>query len=395
MAFSRRTEKPRPMRMLVEMGSWKRFMIDLYGVILLAVVMEFFFGYNFFYKYVRISVIGILLVWISFGLSRGIWSFFMSSYGNFPPGRYPTPKRDKKTSTGSNDLFDYAAVEVQGWRPAMEDASLIELFFTDRRLYSWSLFAVFDGHGGPQVSRWLATNVIPALKETVDGQWSSQETPLSLPQMESAMRKTCQNLDVKLRNCGHYDFVGSTCNWVMMNKDNMICANIGDSRCIYSSDGKAVDVSIDHKPERKSERERIENAGGVVYQTGPCYRVDGCGLNLSRAFGDFHYKQRLDLAAEDQKVSAVPDTFIVDFQREKIEFVLIACDGVFELPSQEVADAVRSTLQSNGHLVAVSSLADKCISPSLIQTQGKGGDNVSAILITIKDNAGNIRLNSR
>jgi len=213
--------------------------------------------------------------------------------------------------------------------------------------------------------------------------------------MESAMRKTCQTLDVKLRNCGHYDFVGSTCNWVMMNKDNMICANIGDSRCIYSSDGKAVDVSIDHKPERKSERERIENAGGVVYQTGPCYRVDGCGLNLSRAFGDFHYKQRLDLAAEDQKVSAVPDTFIVDFQREKIEFVLIACDGVFELPSQEVADAVRNTLQSNGHLVAVSSLADKCISPSLIQTQGKGGDNVSAILITIKDNAGNIRLNSR
>ena len=49
---------------------------------------------------------------------------------------------------------------------------------------------------------------------------------------------------------------------------------------------------------------RIEEAGGSVAQIGPCYRVDGWGLNLSRAFGDFHYKDRSDLQPHQQKVSS-------------------------------------------------------------------------------------------
>ena len=33
-------------------------------------------------------------------------------------------------------------------------------------------------------------------------------------------------------------------------------------------------------------------AGGTVGVVGPCARIDGWGLNLSRALGDFHYKAR-------------------------------------------------------------------------------------------------------
>lgn len=63
--------------------------------------------------------------------------------------------------------------------------------------------------------------------------------------------------------------------------NEVIVANIGDSRCVLSRDGEAVDLSVDHKPEDEEELQRIEEAGGKVTQDG---RVNG-GLNLSRAFG--------------------------------------------------------------------------------------------------------------
>lgn len=59
-------------------------------------------------------------------------------------------------------------------------------------------------------------------------------------------------------------------------------ANAGDSRCVLCRAGKAVDLSIDHKPEDEAERNRIEKAGGNVTVSG---RVNG-GLNLSRAIGN-------------------------------------------------------------------------------------------------------------
>ena len=58
-------------------------------------------------------------------------------------------------------------------------------------------------------------------------------------------------------------------------------ANAGDSRCVLSRAGKAVEMSFDHKPEDDIERKRIEKAGGKVTSDG---RVNG-GLNLSRALG--------------------------------------------------------------------------------------------------------------
>lgn len=63
-------------------------------------------------------------------------------------------------------------------------------------------------------------------------------------------------------------------------------ANAGDSRCVVCRDGKALDMSVDHKPEDKVELDRIKNAGGKVTVDG---RVNG-GLNLSRAIGDHAYK---------------------------------------------------------------------------------------------------------
>lgn len=98
-----------------------------------------------------------------------------------------TPVLDKRTEQGS-DLTDshvpirWAVVDMQGWRKSMEDAHVartdvpLPLCFSAPReengdnTASFSpsstrakVFAVFDGHGGPEAARFCQTRLIPVL----------------------------------------------------------------------------------------------------------------------------------------------------------------------------------------------------------------------------------------
>ena len=78
----------------------------------------------------------------------------------------------------------------------------------------------------------------------------------------------------------------------------MYAASVGDSKCIISCQGIAQELSIDHLPTNPDEFLRIKRAGGFVNHD----RVNG-SLAMSRAFGDFIFKQNEDLSAEDQAVT--------------------------------------------------------------------------------------------
>jgi protein phosphatase 1G len=75
---------------------------------------------------------------------------------------------------------------------------------------------------------------------------------------------------------------GCTAVMALLVKNKLYVANAGDSRCVVSINGKAHDMSEDHKPEDEPELSRITAAGGRVSSDG---RVNG-GLNLSRALGN-------------------------------------------------------------------------------------------------------------
>lgn len=117
---------------------------------------------------------------------------------------------------------------------------------------------------------------------------------------------------------------GCTAVICLLKNNKLYVANAGDSRAVLCRDGKAVEMSEDHKPTSEIEYARIKKAGGKVTQDG---RVNG-GLNLSRAFGDHSYKINKDLPLEEQMITALPDIRTIDILPED-DFIVIACDGIW------------------------------------------------------------------
>ena len=118
---------------------------------------------------------------------------------------------------------------------------------------------------------------------------------------------------------------GCTSNVVLITPQKIYCANAGDSRAVACIDGKTQPLSKDHKPEDTDELDRITKAGGTV----SFGRVNG-GLNLSRALGDLEYK-RGNLKPEQQMITADPDC--KDIKNENLEFIIMGCDGIWEIKS--------------------------------------------------------------
>uniref|UniRef100_A0A3B3BGW3 protein-serine/threonine phosphatase n=1 Tax=Oryzias melastigma TaxID=30732 RepID=A0A3B3BGW3_ORYME len=178
---------------------------------------------------------------------------------------------------------------------------------------------------------------------------------------------------------------GTTAVVALIRGKQLIVANAGDSRCVVSERGKAVDMSYDHKPEDEVELARIKNAGGKVTMDG---RVNG-GLNLSRAIGDHFYKRNDALPPEEQMISAMPDVKVLTLNEDH-DFMVIACDGIWNvLSSQEVVDFISERLKpdESGESRPLSSiveeLLDHCLAPDT-SGDGTGCDNMTCIIVTFQ-----------
>ncbi|XP_030581993.1 protein phosphatase 1G isoform X2 [Archocentrus centrarchus] len=178
---------------------------------------------------------------------------------------------------------------------------------------------------------------------------------------------------------------GTTAVVALIRGKQLIVANAGDSRCVVSERGKAVDMSYDHKPEDEVELARIKNAGGKVTMDG---RVNG-GLNLSRAIGDHFYKRNKSLPPEEQMISAMPDVKVLTLNEEH-DFMVIACDGIWNvLSSQEVVDFISERIKpdQSGKARPLSSiveeLLDHCLAPDT-SGDGTGCDNMTCVIISFR-----------
>ena len=136
------------------------------------------------------------------------------------------------------------------------------------------------------------------------------------------------------------DDSGTTAVVVVVTPKWIVCANAGDSRSVASKNGnKAFPLSYDHKPDDEEEERRVREAGGHVAGG----RVEG-DLAVSRGLGDFRYKSEPTVLAGndlkaglvppgEQKVSPVPDIITQNRDPEQEEFVIVACDGIWDVMS--------------------------------------------------------------
>ena len=114
--------------------------------------------------------------------------------------------------------------------------------------------------------------------------------------------------------------------------------------------GRVQNLSYDHKPNNELEAKRIVAAGGWVEFN----RVNG-NLALSRALGDFVFKKNDAKRAEEQIVTAYPDVDVKELTSDH-EFILLACDGIWDvLSNEEVLDFVRSRIAQHVQPEIVSS----------------------------------------
>jgi len=263
------------------------------------------------------------------------------------------PSTDKKVKDGENEFYKYGQSEMQGWRSSMEDSSIAEILDKDKEDNSRFIFGVFDGHGGNQVAEFVREHFVKELLkqdsfESEDYVQALEETFKKMDELmqtkkgEKELKKTVEDTEEKEAkqeedskekfdpfegaeaNEGYAGLCGCTANVVLIVGSTIYCANAGDSRCVISRAGKPVKMSIDHKPSNPDEEKRIKEAGGHVFWD----RVNGM-LNVSRALGDLTYKNESSLDDDQQQVTCVPGV-----KTEKIdddtEFILIACDGVWD-----------------------------------------------------------------
>jgi serine/threonine protein phosphatase PrpC len=198
----------------------------------------------------------------------------------------------------------------------------------------------------------------------------------NLPLEEKKLQDLILNLDAQFRESHSHG--GSTAAMVIASpvpegKYHLQISHVGDSRVIVGgTDGTVKFATEDHKPSNPDEKGRIEKHGGHVKSD----RVDG-RLAMSRALGDDEFK-RGSPNLRDLKVTACPS--VKDFECKHDEFVLIACDGVFEAMTNEaaihfVAQQLRAT-RDLGKVVA--SLVDEALRLG-------SGDNITAILLQFKN----------
>ncbi|KAL0269590.1 UNVERIFIED_CONTAM: hypothetical protein PYX00_007269 [Menopon gallinae] len=278
------------------------------------------------------------------------------------------PNTDKHNEYGNGNGLRYGIASMQGWRQEMEDAhqAIIGLPGAED-LRNWSFFAVFDGHCGAKVSGHCAEHLLESILQTEEFQHA---------EIAKGIRSGFLRLDNVMRSLPELasgeDKSGSTAVCALISPEQIFIANCGDSRALLCRKEQPLFSTQDHKPVSPMEKERIQKAGGTVM----IQRVNG-SLAVSRALGDYEYKNVEGKGQCEQLVSPEPEVYVLERNQEADEFLVLACDGIWDVMTNEnLCDFVRSRLLISDDLqVICNQVVDTCLH--------KGSrDNMSIVLVT-------------
>jgi len=269
-------------------------------------------------------------------------------------------KEEDSNNHRATNIFGHSLIGYGKKKTVCQDSlSIMENF--DQNL---SYFAVYDGHGlaGRDASLLANESIETYLKKNSKKIAKITDTRAIQKFMKEMFMKTQD----KFKNMRIYDFtLSGTCAITILIIGKMCyIGNLGDSRAVMGnidSDGQviAIEISIDHKPYRDVERDRILKAGGKIERSlvddrevGPL-RVwkadeDVPGIAVSRTLGD--------LVAHKIGIISDPEVTYKEIQEED-KFIVIASDGLWDVMSS--AEVVGFILQCDNKETAVQKLVEE------------------------------------
>lgn len=292
-----------------------------------------------------------------------------------------------------------------------------------------SVAAVFDGHGGEQVSTLASKkfldyfflhvvfinykrafpkkNVVENHRE-VTAKSSERIVPsdetLLYEILEEALLRTFKDIDSefsqKVQNKGDeskaYD-AGSTATVVLLVNGKVLVGYVGDSKAVLCSHGthdakgnlvarSAEELTRNHHPDREDEKARIEASGGFILKLYGVPRVNG-RLAMTRAIGDVYFK-RFGVTAEPEIIGW---TNLTSYNSH----LVVASDGIFEngvMTPGAVCDILHKSCTRDSTGTETGSLSTCWTSPSsslaedIVNAAFASGsfDNLSVILIPLE-----------
>jgi len=259
---------------------------------------------------------------------------------------------------------------VQGRRDANEDRHNIILNIGRLKsdLNAINLLGIYDGHGGTYVSEFLEKN-LPKYYCNLK---------LEPPFAKEYHCELFECLQKKILKSEKGYVCGSTCLLNIMYKSknektqeeeiHMNIVNLGDCRLvIVYKNGESKQVTVDHKPDDKIEKDRLEKMGGEIYKDSEgTIRIGD--LSLSRAFGD---------GDNLPYISQKPDIYYKKITSQT-KYVVMGCDGLWDVINNDDLFKILNGFKAKGSKNLAADLASKALELGTT-------DNVSVIIIEIED----------
>ncbi|KAK6939695.1 PPM-type phosphatase-like domain [Dillenia turbinata] len=218
---------------------------------------------------------------------------------------------------------------------------------------------VYDGHGGPDASRFLTSHLIPHLHKL-----ASEEGVLS----ENVIRRAFYNTEEEFLKIVKSSWqsrpqiasVGSCCLVGVISNDMLYVANLGDSRAVIGrrvsdepsgNEVVAERLSTDHNVGVEEVRKEVEalhpDDAHIVLNTDGVWRIKGI-IQVSRSIGDMYLKEPefyrnslfhhfgFPIPLKRPVITSEPSIRVIKLRPQDL-FLIFASDGLWEQLSDEVA----------------------------------------------------------
>lgn len=209
---------------------------------------------------------------------------------------------------------------------------------TDLTPTNYAFFAVYDGHGGTQAADFLRQFLHSNIVNHVD----FKENP------EKAIKEGFSLTEKQFTECvceGNRSIhgVGSTAVIALIatspSGTTLYVAHVGDSEAILCRKGKVMALTEPHQLKNTKERERVEQAGGVIYKDRlghPIWNPNVMSIAVTRAFGDLYFKLPEYTEGKQSGLIAEPEILKIPITTDD-DFLLLASDGFWDVVSKDSA----------------------------------------------------------